>query len=388
MTVFSKRSTPKIMALWIFAIVFLSLLGSIWGYLWISLIPPFHLTSLSLTFWACIWIGSFSLQLIRWLIYSREDAHPTILYYTYFSLGLVSHLALYCIAKDLFFWIVDLGSESDKIEAYLNLIASGFCIGLNWWGTQTAMAGPIVRNVELDVPQWPKNQELKVVQISDLHVGPAIKKPYVEKVIQQIKTLQPDLMVITGDFVDGSVASLNEDVEPFRDLARVLPIFYVTGNHEYYWKAHEWVQKVSDLGFKVLSNQGDLHYFRSLPLWIGGVEDLSSKHFDDAKKSNPFNAIDKNKSKHAYKVLLAHQPKSCFEAQQAGFDLLVCGHTHWGQFFPFTLLVDLFNPYSRALNDHLGMKVYVNAGTGFWGPPLRLGAHSEITLLKLKGTGA
>lgn len=373
--------------LWIFAIVFLLLLGSVWGYLWISLLPPFHLTSISLTFWAAVWIVTFSLQLIRWLIYSREDAHPTILYYTYFSLGLVSHLALYCMAKDLFFWAVDFGADNDKIEAYLNLIAAGFCLGLNWWGTQTAMAGPIVRQVDLLIPYWPKDKEMKMVQISDLHVGPAIKKPYVEKVIAQIKNLQPDLMVVTGDFVDGSVENLQEDVEPFRKLARDIPVFFVTGNHEYYWKASEWTDKVSDLGFQVLSNQGNLFHFQGLPLWVGGVEDLSSHHFDKEKKSDPFKALDLEKAKNAYKVLLAHQPKSCFQAKNAGFDLLVCGHTHWGQFFPFTMLVDFFNPYSRALNDHEGMKVYVNAGTGFWGPPLRLGAHSEIALFNLKGNG-
>lgn len=374
--------------MWIFIFIFLSLLASIWSYLWISLIPPFHLTPLSTYFWAAIWIVSFSLQLVRWSIYSREDAHPRLLYYTYFTLGLISHLAVYCVLKDLVFWWLDPSAENDKIEAYLNLIGAGLCLGLNIWGTQTAMAGPIVRQVELKIPYWPKGKNLKLVQISDLHVGPAIKKPYVEKVISQIKTLSPDVMVVTGDFIDGPLEGLIEDVEPFKDFAQKVPTFFVTGNHEYYWKAQEWTAHVQTLGFQVLSNQGNLYHFQGLPLWIGGMEDLSAHHFNKEKKANAFAAVDLEKAKDTYKICLAHQPKACYEAKDAGFDLLICGHTHWGQFFPFTMIVDFFNPYSRALNDHQGMKVYVNAGTGFWGPPLRLGAHSEITLFQLQGSGA
>ena len=154
--------------MWIFLLVFLTLLASVWSYLWISLIPPFHLTALSISFWATVWIVSFASQLVRWLFYTREDANPHLLWYTYFFIGLVSHLAFYCVLKDIAFLLIDTGAEADKIEAYLNLIAAGLCLGLNLWGTQTAMAGPIVREAKLMVPQWPKEKQLRIVQISDL----------------------------------------------------------------------------------------------------------------------------------------------------------------------------------------------------------------------------
>jgi predicted MPP superfamily phosphohydrolase len=173
-------------------------------------------------------------------------------------------------------------------------------------------------------------------------------------------------------------------LETLRGLKATHGVFFVTGNHEYYWNAPRWIHEIKKLGIQVLTNEGKMIPLPDRNLWIGGVPDVSAGGFDPSTPSRPALAMPPVGSSECLKILLAHQPKSCFEAQKAGFDLMLSGHTHWGQFFPFNYLVGFFNPYHKALNNHEGMWVYVNSGTGFWGPPLRLGVPSEITLIQMR----
>jgi uncharacterized protein len=175
-----------------------------------------------------------------------------------------------------------------------------------------------------------------------------------------------------------------EDLEPLRKLHAKHGVYYVTGNHEYYWKGQEWIDKVKELGFTVFHNDGKTITLPEKDIWLAGVPDHTCSRFYPGQVSDPLLAMQSNPNASAAKILLAHQPKSCFGAQEAGFEFMLCGHTHWGQFFPVSLLVGLFNPYHKGLNLHKNMWVYVNAGTGFWGPPLRLGVPSEITCFTLK----
>ena len=254
------------------------------------------------------------------------------------------------------------------LEPLICLSTILLCIFANIWGVITALSSPTVREIEVPVVNF------RIAQISDLHVGPIIKREFVEKVVEKVLQLKPNVIAITGDLGDGDVDELGNDLEPLRQLPNA---YYVTGNHEYYWNVEKWIAKVKELGITPLQNEGQ---WLNEKIWIGGVRDISCKRIRPDHESNPNLAIHKAA---AYKILLAHQPKSCYAAAEAGFDLMLAGHTHRGQFFPISLIVGFFHPFHKGLHQYRSMKVYVNAGTGFWGPPLRLWVPSEITLLRL-----
>ncbi|MGA7393919.1 MAG: metallophosphoesterase [Terrimicrobiaceae bacterium] len=154
------------------------------------------------------------------------------------------------------------------------------------------------------------------------------------------------------------------------------------GNHEYYCGAHAWIAEMRRLGMSVLLNEHVVleHFGESVV--VAGVTDLSAHHFDPAHRSDPVAAI-AGAPQQSVKLLLAHQPRSALAAAEAGFHLQLSGHTHGGQFFPWNLFVKLFEPFTAGLHRLDGLWLYVSRGTGYWGPPKRFGAPSEITHLKL-----
>jgi predicted MPP superfamily phosphohydrolase len=260
----------------------------------------------------------------------------------------------------------------------------GISAGIGAFGLQEALAGPRVREVEVPVPGLPADLNgLKIAQISDLHVGPTIRKNYVERVVSLTQGLNPDLIAVTGDMIDGFVESLDPHTSPLRGLQARLGVFYVTGNHEYYWGVEPWIKKVRTWGFTPLLNENRLLAVGSSKLLVGGVTDQSAHQFAASHHSDPWKAA-RSGGIADFRILLAHRPASCFDAEKAGFDLQLSGHTHAGQFFPFNFFVAFAHPYYKGLNRHGKMWVYVNSGTGYWGPAIRMGVPAEITLLRLK----
>jgi predicted MPP superfamily phosphohydrolase len=216
---------------------------------------------------------------------------------------------------------------------------------------------------------------LRIVQLSDLHIGPTIRRAFVEWVVDAANALAPDLVAVTGDVADGFVPDLRDHVAPLARLRAPLGRYFVTGNHEYYWDALGWTAELERLGLTVLSNEHRVLHRGDGRLLLAGVTDLSVD-------SDPHVALADAPGSDV-RVLLAHQPLSAYAARAAGFDLQLSGHTHGGQYFPFNLLVRLFQPFVAGLHRLEEMWLYVSRGTGYWGPPLRLGAPSEITLLEL-----
>ncbi len=215
----------------------------------------------------------------------------------------------------------------------------------------------------------------RIVQLSDLHIGPTIRRRFVDAVVDRANALRPDLVAVTGDVADGLVPELREHVAPLGRLRAPHGAFFVTGNHEYYWDVRGWTRELGRLGIEVLSNEHRVLVRGNGRLVLAGVTDLSAAS-DPAAAARGAPPSD-------VRVLLAHQPRSAFAAQRAGFDLQLSGHTHGGQYFPFTLLVRLFQPFVSGLHRLERMWLYVSRGTGYWGPPLRFGAPPEITLLEL-----
>jgi predicted MPP superfamily phosphohydrolase len=222
-----------------------------------------------------------------------------------------------------------------------------------------------------------------IVQISDIHVGPTIKRRYVDAIVDAVNRLKPDLIAVTGDVVDGSVPQLRDHTRPLSRLSARHGAFLVTGNHEYYAGADAWIDEFRRLGLHVLLNEHVVVEHGGARAVIAGVTDYSAAHFDPAHRSDPAAALAGAPGDVLIKVLLAHQPRSAEAAAEAGFTLQLSGHTHGGQFFPWNFFVRLQQPFTAGLARLNGLWVYTSRGTGYWGPPKRLGAPSEITRLRL-----
>jgi hypothetical protein len=231
-------------------------------------------------------------------------------------------------------------------------------------------------------------------------VGPTIKHAFLQRIVAKVNTLGADVVAITGDLVDGKVAELAGHVAPLAGLQSRHGTFFVTGNHEYYSGAHAWIHELRRLGLTVLMNEHVVLYHgkglgvgmdvdaqedsQSVALLVlAGVADYSAHHFDPTHRSDPALAMLGAPATALVRVLLAHQPRSAAAAAQAGFDLQLSGHTHGGQFWPWNLFVPLQQPFTAGLNRLNALWVYTSRGTGYWGPPKRFGAPSEITALRL-----
>ena len=240
-----------------------------------------------------------------------------------------------------------------------------------------------VRRVDVPIAGLPPAlQGFRIAQISDVHVGPTVKAGYVQAIVDRVNRLQADAVAITGDLVDGRVADLQQDVAPLAGLRSRHGSFFVTGNHEYYSGALEWMALLRRLGLKVLNNEHVLIEHEGAQLVMAGVADYSAHHFEPSHRSDPRAALAGAPATAGLRVLLAHQPRSAEAAAEAGFDVQLSGHTHGGQFWPWNLFVPLQQPFTAGLHRLRSLWVYTSRGTGYWGPPLRLGAPSEISLLR------
>jgi hypothetical protein len=248
-------------------------------------------------------------------------------------------------------------------------------------GTLAALRGPHVREVEIPIDGLdPALEGTRIVQITDLHIGPTIRAAYVRRVVRMANALKPDLFALTGDFVDGPVARLADHVAPLAGLEPAERAFFVPGNHEYYSGAAPWLEHFRSLGFRVLLNEHAVVSIRGARFLVGGVVDPAGR-----EAPRPDLAAGSAEAA-AFRLLLAHNPKLAPLAQAAGFDLQLSGHTHAGQFFPWTLAVRLVHaPHVAGLSRSGRMWVYVSSGTGTWGPPVRFGSEPELTLIRLSG---
>lgn len=245
------------------------------------------------------------------------------------------------------------------------------------------LRGPRIKKVSVKFPNLPSAlQGLKFAQISDLHIGPTIRKKYVEQTVHQINKAEVDFIVVTGDLVDAHLASIKAEMTPLRNLRSRYGVFYVTGNHEYYWEARGLIRELKELGFQVLLNENKVFEIGSAKVMIAGATDPVGGMVGEDHATNLPKAAS-HLEKADLKILLAHRPDASTEAERLGFDLQFSGHTHAGQFFPFSLLIGFAHKYTRGLYQQGNLRVYVNPGTGYWGPPNRLGVAPEITLLEI-----
>jgi predicted MPP superfamily phosphohydrolase len=255
--------------------------------------------------------------------------------------------------------------------------------GLTGYGMFQALRRPAIVEVNVPIKNLPKDLNgFTIVQITDIHASNTIKRPFIQTVVDMVNELKPDIVALTGDLVDGSVGQLGGDVAPLADLKSPHGLYFITGNHEYYSGVQSWLDETARLGFTNLMNEHRVIERGAGRLLLAGVTDFEGGGFAKDHVSDPHKAIAGAPPCHA-KILLAHQPKSIFEAAKAGYDYVISGHTHGGQYFPYHFLVSLAQPYTSGLHQYDNTRIYVSRGTGYWGPQLRIAARSEITVHRL-----
>ena len=301
------------------------------------------------------------------------------------AMGLFSSLFVLTLVRDVVLLVLTLVGAGGPVFTRDSAIAVPL-VALLVTAIGFVNARRVARVVRVEVPIAGLPAALdgySIAQISDIHVGPTIKRPYLNAIVNKVNALKPDAIAVTGDLVDGSVQRLAMHTAPLARLSAPDGTFFVTGNHEYYSGAEQWIAEVRRLGLRVLMNEHVIRTRGGASLMIAGVTDYTAQHFNPAHKSDPQQAIAGAPRDLAVKILLAHQPRSAPAAADAGFDLQLSGHTHGGQFFPWNLFVPLQQPFVAGLNRVRSLWVYTSRGTGYWGPPKRFGAPSEITLVRL-----
>jgi predicted MPP superfamily phosphohydrolase len=308
----------------------------------------------------------------RWL---RVVAFPFLLWMGVFWLAFVA-LAL----SDLVLALMG-ATASDVSGPRAALVAAGVTATAGL-ALRNGLRVPAVRRVEIALARWPRALDgFRIVQISDIHIGPVLGRGFAAALTERVNALAPDLVAVTGDLVDGDVGRLRDEVAPFAALRGRHGVFFVTGNHDVYSGGEPWVERVRELGMRVLRNER---------VAIGGAEGFDLAGVDDHRgdwvrgSSEDLGAALAGRDASRALVLLAHDPGSFRRASAQGIDLQLSGHTHGGQIWPFNYLVRIAVPWVAGLHHVGASQLYVSRGSGFWGPPMRLFAPAEIGEIVLR----
>jgi predicted MPP superfamily phosphohydrolase len=326
----------------------------------------------------------------------------------YISMGFFSLLFALLLTRDLFWGIVRIArkiasfiraisfrkpipsndpTDPERRQFFIqsmNLGIVGLSTLMTGFGIYEARRQATLVEVSVPLPGLPPDFDgYRIAQITDIHVGPTIKREYVEMVADEVNRLHADMIALTGDLIDGSVPGLRDEVAPLRDLDAPDGKYFVTGNHEYYSGVTPWIDEVGRMGFTVLMNEHRILRKGPAGIVLAGVTDYHAGRFVESHASDPAEAI-AGAPEGLVRILLAHQPRSIHAASRLKYDLQISGHTHGGQYLYGNLLVAMSQPYLKGLHFHEGTWIYISTGTGYWGPPLRLGVPSEITVITLK----
>jgi hypothetical protein len=358
-----------------FALVVTTLLAVVYAYLAARLVAaPWGAAALAVPF-VLIWI----MPVLYWGTgRSREGWLDQLVHRaSYLSMAWVSFALVLTLARDLALaatlWTP--AAHTMVVSAGVPAVLGGSLVAIAI-GAAAAFRGPRIERIDLPVAGLhPDLDGYRIVQISDLHVGPNIGRRYVQRVVDLSGSLNPDLIVLTGDIVDGPVPRLAPDVAPLAELAREGRAFFILGNHDCYAGAESWIAHFKEMRMHVLLNSHEIVRKGAARLLVGGGVDPAYGRL------RPEISIRESAD---FRLLLAHNPRLARLGAEAGFDLQLSGHTHAGQFFPWTLAVRLVHaPHVAGLSREGRMSVYVSAGTGTWGPPVRFGTNPELTLLRL-----
>ncbi|WP_277243565.1 metallophosphoesterase [Mycolicibacterium obuense] len=280
--------------------------------------------------------------------------------------------------------------EAPDLERRLFLARAGAvaagaaAVGVTGVGVATALGPPDVLRVPVRLPRLAREFDgFRIAVVSDIHLGPLLGRRHTERIVRMVNETEPDLVAVVGDLVDGTVAQLGPAAAPLADLVSRDGTFFVTGNHEYFVDdTAAWLTELDQLGVQVLRNENTRIRRGAAAFDLAGVNDLAGR---SAEEPPDFDAALRGTDAGTPTILLAHQPVQVAEAARRNVDLQLSGHTHGGQMWPFHYAVELAQPSLAGLSTVDGTQLYVSRGAGFWGPPVRVGAPPDITVLTLRG---
>jgi predicted MPP superfamily phosphohydrolase len=397
---------PRLATFLVFLVVAVAILGGMHGYLWLRLVRDPSLpepwrrlfTWLLLGAGLLIPLGLFAARLAG---RSWVRVIPTA---AFLWMGLAFLLFASLLAADLVragawlsAWVTDWlrqlpeqPSDPARREFVARAVAGGAVLAAGGAGLtafRSATGPAVIEEVAIRLPSLPPTLSgFSIAQISDLHVGPTIREREVRRVVEQTNALRPDLIAITGDLMDGTPRELGHIIAELAKLKARHGVFFVTGNHEYYSGVDAWLELLPKLGIRPLRNEqleiGD----GGGRFTLAGVDDWSAAQFGGGHGMDLARAVAGHQGQQPL-VLLAHQPRDFQASVRAGVDLQLSGHTHGGQLFPFNFAVRAAFPWVKGLYretvEDRAAHIYVSRGTGYWGPPMRLGSPPEISRLIL-----
>lgn len=317
---------------------------------------------------------------------NHKPWHDTFFAFSHMAIGYINFLMVLIILRDLLAFAANylpLGISNDTLYdaqsmALMLVLPVAFII----LGTVVVRVGPRLKKVDLQFKDLPKELEgLRILHITDLHISRSLPTHFIEKLVTLCRKNPADLVVFTGDILDDIPARYKDDMELLKSIPSKFGSYYVPGNHEYYWQAEQSIGAFEKLGFNVLINNSHTLNFGPSELQICGIPDPAARMFQH--EAPDFEKLNKTLHPQAFKILLAHQPTLADKAAPLGIQLQLSGHTHGGQFFPWNLLIGFFQKYGKGLYHIQNLQLYVNQGTGYWGPSLRLGTYCELAEIRL-----
>jgi predicted MPP superfamily phosphohydrolase len=397
---------PRAVSFAIFLLVALALLGGMHGYLWIRLVRDPGLAEawrrgLGIAF--VVLTVSFPVAVVALRLAPRPlDRLLAIGAFTWLGLAFLLFVAVLALdlarfAAQAATWVAAWATSRPELpedpgrRLFVARALAGTAVaataGAAAFAVRSATGPAEVSNVPVRLERLPPALSgFTIAQITDLHIGPTIGERDVRRIVDQVNALRPDLVAVTGDLVDGTVSELGAAVGHLARLEAPHGVWFVTGNHEYYSGVGPWLDELRRLGVCVLRNERAAIGDAGASFDLAGVDDWSARGFGGGHGLDLGKALSGRDPERAL-VLLAHQPRGVGDAVAAGVELQISGHTHGGQIVPFDLVVRAFYPYVKGLHRHRegprSGQIFVSRGTGYWGPPLRLGAPPEIARIVL-----
>lgn len=325
----------------------------------------------------------------------RTTAADSLVYLAkplYFMFGFVFFLFVITFLRDIIWMIIDIIRRTPIEEikhpkhlSEINLITFLLCVFVCVYGVYEAEKDANIVTYEIASPKI--KQPTKVVLLADLHIDTDVSSAYITNLVNRVNALKPDAVVIAGDIVDNRPIKLEKQMEELSKLEPQGKVYFVLGNHEFYSGALECGIVLAKLGFQFLNNYG-LH-LDDTDIYIAGIPDINAAQ--NSRMEIKVNNALYNAKTEDYRILLSHTPKITEDMNKDNIDLILSGHTHGGQIFPFHFLAKQANDgHLAGFYDIDGIKMYVTRGTRYWGPPMRIFAPSEITVFNFvpKNTNA
>ena len=388
---------PRWLSFAIFIVVSLTVIGGVHYYLWARLVRDLELA----TIWHRVLTGTSvalfaSIPLTFFLHRSLPRGWDKIVAMPgYIWMGFLFLLLLLVLGVDIGRGVVRIVTaffedlppvDPDKRLTITRALGGAVALvagGAGAAAVRSALSPVEVKEVQVRLDRLPESLSgTTIVQLSDVHVGPTLGREFIEHIVERANALEPDVVAITGDLVDGSVRRLRDQVAALANLRAKYGVFFVTGNHEYYSGVDSWCAELERLGIRVLRNERVSIGTGGASFDLAGVDDYNARRFGRGHGPDLPRALEGRDDSREL-VLLAHQPRAIHEAERYGVGLQLSGHTHGGQLFPWNLFVKLQQPVVSGLARIGRSLIYVSNGTGYWGPPMRLGAPAEVTKVVL-----